>query len=248
MSSDENTLLDTDDEICDSTSAELSSDHGDFSPDNSADGEFDPSTEVQSGSDFSDERLSCDNDNLNEEQLGTESEGNEEQIEHESDCASKNDGGTKENVTSSSKEEPSKSEKKPSKSESAEDENCSVDEVKTWIASNLLTPDLPPPEKRHTARAWTEEGGMRFLYWTEKKIVFPNWYYCVICDWLHRCVLGRGTNAIKSHAEKHVYQFSKSELAAILQKATAFGDAHGALSERVFRDNLPSFEKWYLTR
>lgn len=139
----------------------------------------------------------------------------------------------------------SKREKSTQNEDEDEDEDdMTKEEVRECIDEELLIPGPPPDERNCTAKAWQEEYGMRFLFWKENNIEFENWYYCQICKWLAKVNLSGGTSVIRRHAELHVYSLPKNHFAALLAKATSFGDIHGAVSKRSFIDHLPDSKKW----
>lgn len=122
------------------------------------------------------------------------------------------------------------------------DEKMTEDEVKAFVENGLLTPG--PPSKRFSAKVWSPGYGMKYLYFANN-IELLHWYYCEICGFILNVNLNTsGTNQITGHAEIHRYSLSKQEMSELLAKATAFGNQHGAVSQRSLDDHLPDGQKW----
>lgn len=122
------------------------------------------------------------------------------------------------------------------------DDDLTPSEVHQFIKIGSLYAG-PPSNKKYHSRAWTE-GGMRFLYWSENDEELENWYHCSVCEWTHKVILAGGTNVIKNHAEKHLYQLQKDQLVQLLVQATLFGKEYGSVSVQTFTDHLPSSDQW----
>lgn len=131
---------------------------------------------------------------------------------------------------------------KNKKRKTTHDEEMTEDEVKAFVLNGLLTPG--PPNKRTGARAWLPGYGMKYLYFANN-IELSHWYYCEICGHIMNVNLQiNGSNQVNNHADLHRYSLSKQEISELLAKATAFGNQHGAVSQRSLDDHLPDGQKW----